>query len=721
MTRPYHTRRSFLAHAAAATAALVVPLQFTPAQAQMAPAPFAPSAPSFIRIGTDGTVTFLLPTAEMGQGTHTSQAAILADELGADWDAIIVEMPQQPTPDYRPPMMGQMRSVGSNGIRFWHDPLRRAAAQAREMLTAAAAQRWNVDPARLQAADGAITDPVSGRSAGFGELVADAMALPLPENPVLRPDSELRLVGTALAQRYTAGKITGQTVYGIDVRREGMLFGAVALAPVFSAQVAAINEASVLSMPGVRAVVPVPRGAMVIADSWWQAKQAADSLDITFTATPHDNLSTADIDAMLTEALARDDVPMTTLRGDAEIALSSEGTVVEAEYHVPMLAHVCMEPLNCTAESSAERTELWYGTQGHDMARLILEAALGIEAEELFINSQPLGGGFGRKTSNEIVLQAVLASRAMGGRPVKVLWSREDDVRQGLYRQTMKCRMRAVLDDAGNIKGMHARMAGPQMGSAAFGLDVDLLARMTGNLANYDPTSLSGLSDMRYAIPNLVVDHAVIDLPVTFNPWRGIAHSFTAFFLESFMDECATAAARDPLEYRLAHCRGQDRMEAVLNRVAEMSRWHDVPRDGVSRGIAVGESYGSYVAEVLEVQVIDGQVDMQKAYVAIDCGRAINPAQVIVQMEGGVTDGLSAALGQQITLQDGQAEQSNFYDYPLLSIDRAPQVEVAIVETGAPLGGAGEPGLVPAAPALANAVFQATGQRLRSLPLDSLL
>ncbi len=528
MTSTKPTRRSFLAGTAAAAAALVIPLRL--AQAQTTPAPFAPPAHAFIRIDTAGTVTFLLPTAEMGQGTHTSQAAILADELGADLATVVVEMPRQPTPDHRPPFMGQMRSVGSNGIRFWHDPLRRAAAQAREMLTTVAASRLGVEATTLYAQDGRITDPVTGRAIPFGDLVTEAMALPLPEAPTLRPDRELAHVGRVIPRRDTQDKITGQAVYGIDVRREGMLYGAVRLAPVFGAEVASLNAQSVLSMPGVRAVVPVPRGAVVVAEGWWQAKQAADALDITFAATVHDGLSTDIIDAMMTDALARTDVPMTTLRGDAALALSSDGVVVTAEYHVPMLAHVCMEPMNCTAVSTEAQTELWYGTQGHDMARLILESALQIPAERLFINSQPLGGGFGRKTSNEIVLQAVLASRAMDGRPVKVLWAREDDVQQGLYRQTMKCRMRAVLDGAGNITGMHARIAGPQMGRA-FGMDVDAMAQRTGNIANFDPLSLNGLSDLRYAIPNLIVDHAVIDLPIPFNPWRGIGHSFTAFFV----------------------------------------------------------------------------------------------------------------------------------------------------------------------------------------------
>lgn len=710
------TRRSFLAGASAAVgAALVVPLRFEAALAQQAAAPRLPQ--SFIRIDTDGRVTFLLPTCEMGQGTHTGQAQILAEELGADWSRIVVDMPRQPAPAYRIHFIGQMRSVGSFGIRYWHDPLRRAAAQAREMLTRAAAARLGVDAATLRAENGAIVHADSGREIPFGALVEDAMALPVPENPTLRPDSERRLTGRTLPRLDTPAKVTGRAVYGIDVRRDGMLHGAVRLAPVFSAEVDSIDEASVAGMPGVVAVVRVPRGAVVVADTWWHAKQAADTLDITFTPTAADSLSTAAIDERLRAALDLPDVPVTTLRGDAEATRSDRGRVVEADYAVPLLTHASMEPLCCTAESTPERTELWIGTQGHDVLRTTLERALQVPAERLFINTTWLGGGFGRKTHGEVALQAALASRAVGGRPVKVLWAREDDVQQGQYRQTMMCRFRAVLDDGGGIAALRIRLAGPQMGRA-YGLDPERLAEATGNLANYDPFSLDGLWNMNYTVPNLVVEHAVVDLPISLCPWRSIAHSFTGFFLESFIDECALAAGRDPLAFRRGHLAGKARMLAVLDRVAEMSRWHEPAADGIGRGLAVVESYGSTVAQVVEARRGDGGLKVERVHAAIDCGRAINPGQVETQIQGAVMDALGAALRQKVTIRDGRAEQSNFYDYPLLRIDEAPAVTVAIVDTGAPLGGVGEPGIPPLAPALANALFAATRQRVRSLPLS---
>ncbi len=717
--KPYNfslSRRVFLGGTlAVAGAALVIPLRLPGAWARQKEDPRMSHA--FVRIDTNGQVIFLLPTSEMGQGTHTGQAQILAEELGADWSSITVDMPKQISDEYRIPFIGQMRSVGSFGIRFWHDPLRRAAAQAREMLTQAAAERLGVAAATLHAANGFIVHSDSGRRIPFGELVEDAMALPVPEEPTLRPDSERTLTGRKVSRLDTPAKVTGKAVYGIDVQREGMLYGAVRLAPVFSADIESFNESSISGMPGVVAVVRVPRGAVIVAESWWQAKQAADALDITFTKTPADTLSTDEINEMLREGLDRTGVPITTLRGEAEAALSTDGQIVEAEYSVPLLTHASMEPINCTAESTEKRTELWIGTQGQDVVRMTLENAMQVRADQFFINTTYLGGGFGRKTHGEIALQAALASRGVGGRPVKVLWAREDDVQQGQYRQTMMCRFRAALDDAGNITGMRIRVSGPQMGRE-YGIDPEQRAQTTGNVANFDPFSLNGLSDMHYIIPNFIVEHAVVDLPIPLCPWRSIAHSFNGFFFESFMDECAAAAGRDPLEFRRSHCTEQTRMLAVLDRVAEMSRWSEPAPDGIGRGLAVVESYGSYVAHVVEVQVDNEGIHVERVHAAIDCGRAINPGQVEAQIQGAVIDALGVALGQKVTIRDGRAEQSNFHDYPLLRIGKAPSVTVSIVDIGSPLGGVGEPGIPPLAPALANALFAATRQRIRHLPLS---
>lgn len=709
------SRRAFIGGTLVAGAALIIPLRLPTAWAQEKEDPRLSHA--YIRIDTSGQVTFLLPTSEMGQGIHTGQALILAEELGADWSSLTVGMPNQLSDAYRIPFIGQMRSVGSFGIRFWHDPLRRAAAQAREMLTQAAAERLDVEAAALHAENGFIVHADSGRRIPFGDLVEDAMALPMPEEPALRPERERTLTGRKVARLDTPAKVTGKAVYGIDEEREGMLYGAVRLAPVFSADIESFDRSSVAGIPGVVTVVRVPRGVVVVADSWWQAKQAANALDITFTRTPADTLSTDEINAELRQGLNRTDVPITTLRGEAEATLSDDGQVIEAEYSVPLLTHASMEPINCTAESTEERTELWIGTQGQDVVRMTLENAMGVQADRFFINTTYLGGGFGRKTHGEIALQAALASRAVGGRPVKVLWAREDDVQQGQYRQTMMCRFRAVLNETSQITGMRIRVAGPQMGRE-YGIDPEQRAQSTGNLANFDPFSLGGLSDMHYVIPNFVVDHAVVDLPIPLCPWRSIAHSFNGFFFESFMDECAAAAGRDPLEFRRSHCTDQARMLAVLDRVAEMSQWNEPAPEGVARGLAVVESYGTYVAQVVEIRTEGRGIQVERVHAAIDCGRAINPDQVEAQIQGSVIDALGAAMRQKVTIRDGHTEQSNFHDYPLLRIGEAPEVAVSIVEIGSPLGGAGEPGIPPLAPALANALFAATQQRIRHLPLS---
>jgi isoquinoline 1-oxidoreductase beta subunit len=702
------TRRCFIQQGLAASLTVAVPL---PLMAQGAPATRASPPPrqpqSFIRINRDSSVTLYLPTSEMGQGIHTGQAQILADELGADWKRIAVEMPLRPTSDHRVTFIGQMRSVGSNGIRYWHDPLRHAAAQARTVLIQAAATRLSVDPATLDAVDGAIVHAPTRRRIPMGDLVEAASALPIPVKPVLRPLSQQRLVGKTVARLDVPAKVRGEAVFSSDVRLPGMAYGAVRLAPVFTAEVQSIDDASARAMPGVLAVVRVPRGAVVVAESWWQAKQAADVLDIRFTGTSHDALNSAEIDQRLKAGLDVTGVAPALTRGDAAAAFISASKVVEAEYSVPMLAHACMEPICGTARATADSAELWVGTQGQDMIRMALERFAGIPNERMTLHTTYLGGGFGRKTVADIALQAVLASRAVGGRPVKVIWQRADDMQQGYYRQTMMARFRAALDADGRITAMQIRVSGPQLGGQA----------ATGVRVASDPFSLNGLTTMHYQIPALHIDHAVVPLPIPIGAWHSIAHSFTGYWLETFMNECAAATRQDPMVYRRAHLGGQTRMLAVLDQVAKRSQWASPPAAGVHRGVAVVESYGSPVAQVVEMRLVDGKVKVERVCVAIDCGRAINPGQVEQQMHAGVIGGLSAALYGKITIQDGRAQQTNFGDYPLMRMHEAPKIHTDIVEIGSPLGGVGEPGVPPVAPALIAALHSATGQFVRSLPL----
>jgi isoquinoline 1-oxidoreductase beta subunit len=690
-------RRDFLKQSGLACLSIALPMG---AFAQAPAATGATTAParqpqSFVRIDA------------MGQGIHTGQAQILAEELGADWKAVAIDMPPRPTPDYRLPI-GQMRSVGSFGIRVWHDPLRHAAAQARTVLVQAAAARLKVDAASLDTRDGFVVHAASRRRLPFGELVADAARLPVPAQPVLRPAAQRTLTGKSIPRLDTPSKVRGQAAYAVDTRLPDMLYGAVRLAPVYAADVASIDEASVRDLPGVVAVARVPRGAVVVARSWWQARQAAEALAIRFTPTPHDGLSTEEIDRRLKAGLAAADVPMSVRRGDAAAAFARAAHTVAADYAVPLLAHVCMEPIAGTARATAERAELWLGTQGHDSVRMGLERACGLSNEQLHIHTTYLGGGFGRKTHAEIAIQAVMASRAVQGRPVKVIWQRADDVQQGQYRQTMMARLRAALDADGRITALRIRVSGPQMGR-----------QYNYNIQNnIDPFSLGGLIDMRYELPALEIDHAVVDLPIPLCPWRSIANSYTGFWLETFMNECAVATRQDPLAFRRAHLQGQPRMLAVLDRVAQSAKWASPPAEGLHRGLAVVECYGSPVAQVVEARVLEGKVQVERVHVAIDCGRAINPGQVRQQMHGSVVEALGAALRAKITLKDGRAEQSNFGDYPVLRMHEVPQVLTEIVEIGSPLGGVGEPGVPPTAPALVAAIQSATGRFVRSLPLS---
>jgi isoquinoline 1-oxidoreductase subunit beta len=727
------SRRQLLQGAGALSIAIPLPAlaQNAPASATTPtgvppPSPIGPVAqqrqPSaFLRIGSDGSVAFILPTCEMGQGTHTGQAQILAEELGCNWQRLRVEMPLQPGPDHRLPF-GQMRSVGSFGIRFWHDPLRRAAAQARTMLLQAAAAQWNVPVASLSAADGFVSHAASGRRLGFGELAAAAAALPVPMEVTLRPAAERTLTGRAMPRIDTPDKVRGAARFAIDVQLDGLLHGAVRLAPVYTADLADIDESSVRGMPGVVAVARVPRGAVVVAQTWWQAKQAADRLAIRFTKTPHDALDDAEIGRRLAAGLDRAEVPPSVQRGDAAAAFANAAQVVQADYEVPMLAHVCMEPIVGTARASTDKLEIWLGTQGHDVVRAACERASGLAASQIDIHTTYLGGGFGRKTHAEIAVQAYNASRAVGGRPVKVMWSRSDDIQQGQYRQPMAARMRAALDAQGRITAMRVRVSGPQMGRA-YGVDPDQYAQQQGYLRNVDPFSLNGLVDMRYTFAALEIEHAVVDVPIPLCPWRSIANSFTGFFLEAFIDECAAVARQDPLAYRLAHLQGeapqQARMRAVLERVARMARWQQPAPAGVHRGLAVVDSYGSPVAEVVELRLQDGRPNVERVHVAIDCGRAVNPGQVRQQMHGSVVEALGAALRGRIRIEQGRATNSNFGDYPIPRIGEVPQVNTEIVEIGSPLGGVGEPGVPPLAPALVNAMRAAGAVPLRRLPVVS--
>ncbi len=702
------SRRALLKTSAATAAVLIVPIAW-PAEFAVA-ASDATGLTPYLKIHADGTITALLPTTEMGQGIHTGQMMILADELGAAPAQFKIEMPSQPSDAFRVKFGATMRqrSVGSHGIRSWHDRLRGAAAKARNVLVQAAASQLGVPAGELETADGFVVHKASDKKLAFGALVADAAKLPLPEEPQLRPEAERRLIGKDFPRIDIPSKTDGSAVYGVDVKLPDMLHGAVRLAPVWRADVENIDGKAALALPGVVAVVKVPRGAVVVAKTWWQAKQAAGALVVTFTKTEHDGWSSAKQSADMRAGLDKADAPVVMTKGDVNAALQGAAKKVDAIYEVPMLAHMCMEPSVCTAKVTADRVDLWIPTQDHDIAVEEAAAASGLANDKVFISTPYLGGGFGRKGRGEIVTQAVLASKAVGGKPVKVMWSREDETQQGAYRPAMMARFSAGLDADGKMVALDMLLSGPQMGREYKHVKFE---------KNADPLTIASLVNNKYQVANQVLSHTVVDVPLPLSPWRSVSSSQNAFFLESFIDEAAAVAGKDPLQFRRDHLAGQKRHQAVLDKVAEMSKWGVTLPKGVSRGVALDESYGSVTAQVAEVAVEGGKLKVHRMFVAIDCGRAINPNSVVAQMQGSIIEGLGAAMRNRVTVENGRAKESNFGDYPVMRMNEVPpEVHVAIVEIGSPLGGAGEPGVPGIAPAVANAVFAATGKRIRMLP-----
>jgi isoquinoline 1-oxidoreductase beta subunit len=699
------TRRQFLQSSAIATLTVAIPLPWPKANA--ASETNDPLENPYLRITSDNQITAVLPTAEMGQGTHTGQLMILGEELGVDPHTIRVDMPLRPSEPYRL-FFGQMRSVGSYGIRAWYDPLRKAGAQARAVLIEAASNQLEVAADELKTEDGAVVHKASKKRIPFGELVAEAAQLPLPENPPLLPEDEHQITGRAMRRVDTPAKVNGSAVYGTDVKVPNMAHGAVRMSPVYGADVADVDRDSIADFPGVIDVVPIPNGVVVVADTWLRAKKAADALTIRFSETPNDTLSSADLTKAMQEGLS-EDMPPVLRQGDVVQGLKEATQTVEATYEVPFLTHACMEPIVCTAHTRDDHVELWMPTQGHDIVRMTVERVTGFSNDQMTLHTTYLGGGFGRKTHGEIAEQAILASRAVN-RPVKVMWAREDDIQQGYYRPIMMVRFRAGLNDEGKFTALQAQLSGPQMGQTFEHVTVE---------NNNDFFSVAVLDDPPYAVKNYALDHRHLDVPMPLSPWRAVSSSQNGYFLEAFIDEVAQAAGKDPVTFRREHLADQPRHLAVLDRVVEISNWEKPASEGIHRGVAIVASYDSVVAQVVELRMENATPKVERVYVAIDCGRAINPDSVVAQMEGSVVEALAAALRHQVEIADGRAQPSNFNNYQLLRLNEMPIVKVAIVDTGAPLGGVGEPGLPPLAPALTNAIFNATGQRIRKLPISS--
>lgn len=700
---------------------------------------------AFVIIHEDGRVVVNVPRTEMGQGIHTGLAIVVAEELDIPFDdRISVEFPTDGHAAYsswfnalqvRPEeaggpvvwlarrALGRMEFIatGASGstMGMWH-PMRVAGAAARQMLIAAAAARMGAPVAELTTGDGFVHHNATGRSIAYGELAREAAVLPPPDTPVLKSAAQWRLIGRSQPRVDIPAKVRGAAVFGMDVVLPDMLHASIRQAPVFGAQISSIrNEREVRAEPGVVDVSIIDgRHAAVVADSWWQAEQAAWLLDIEWTATEADGVDNDSLSVRLHEALSLDAPHSHIDDGDVVSALSDpQSAVVEADYSVPFVTHACMEPMNATAILRDGRVaEVWAPSQN----RVTMQAAVGrgmgwagIRPRDVILHVMMTGGAFGRRSDQDVIAQAAYLAARHPGRAVKLLWSREEDISRGLYRSQAAARLRAALGPDGLPVAYDALVATQSVFSAMGSRNMPFTPSPDG-----DYLSVEGLDKLHYAIPNrrMRSQHVPSHMPVHF--WRSNGFSFNTFFTESFIDECALAAQMDPLAYRRVLLRDSPRHLAVLDRVADMAGWGTPMAPGHGRGIAIEECYRSVVAQVAEVTVADdGEITVDRVFCAIDAGLVINPDAVIAQMEGGIIFGMTAALMSTITLENGSVVETNFHDFPMLRLADAPEIEVALVDSGQPPGGAGEPGVVPIAGAIGNAVFAATGRRIRALPM----
>jgi isoquinoline 1-oxidoreductase subunit beta len=715
MSRSTISRRAFLARSGAAAGGLVIGFYLAPharaAGAQdSAPASRAelPAPNAYLRIGADDSVTVLLKHSEMGQGVATSLAMVLAEELGCDWSKVRSEHAPA-APAYFHTQFHSQMTGGSTSTWESFDQMRNAGAAAREMLVAAAAARWGVPASECKVEDGVVTH-AKGK-ARYGELAAEAMKLPVPAKPALKAPESWKLIGRPTHRLDSPAKVTGAAEFGIDVRRPGMLVAVVARPPVFGATLRGFKGEKAKAVPGVVDAIQIPSGVAVLADNFWAAQLGRAALELDWDAGEFAKHATS---AQLAsyQALAKTPGMVAAKNGDVDAALAKAGKVIEADYDVPYLSHATMEPMNATAEVRADACEVWTGTQLQTADQAAAAKIAGLRPEQVTIHTTFLGGGFGRRANpkSDFVSEAVHLAKATK-RPVKVVWTREDDTRGGWYRPMWVSRMRAALDDAGKVAAWAHTIVGQSiLGGTPF-------ASMIKN--GIDDTSVEGAADSPYlaAIPNHRVDLHSPTHPVPVLWWRSVGHSHTAFVVETFLDELAHAAGQDPVAFRLSLLPEGSRARTVLEAAAEAFGWGKPLPAGRAAGIAVHESFKSFVCHAAEVSIEGGAIRVHRVTSAIDCGPVVNPDGIEAQLQSGVVFGLSAALHGEITFKDGRVQQSNFHDYPLVRMLEMPRVDVRIVKSDQEMGGVGEPGVPPIAPAVANALFVLTKKRQRRLPL----
>ena len=669
---------------------------------------------AFVRIGTDNTVTVIMKHLEMGQGSHTGMATLVAEELDASWDQIKYEAAPANAKLYNNLFWGPVQGTGgSTAIANAYTQMRKAGATARHMLVAAAAQQWQVDADNISVKAGRVFHDGSNKSANFGELAELASQQAVPEDVLLKDPDEFTLIGSKLHRKDNREKTTGEAIYTQDIKLPNMLTALVAHPPRFGATVKSFDAGKAKQVKGVSDVVQIPNGIAVLADNFWSAKKGRDALTIEWDNSQAFKKSSDEILAEYKQ-LAEKEGLSARADGDTVQAFKNAAIVLEASYEYPYLAHAALEPMNCVVQINDDGAEIWNGAQIQTLDQGAVAKVLGIKPEQVKINMLYAGGSFGRRANphSDYVVEAATIAKAVNGKtPVKLVWTREDDTRGGYYRPLYYHTIKAALDKQGKPVAWQHRVVGQSImaGTAFDGLVKD----------GVDSTSVEGASNMPYTIPNIKVDLHTPILPVTVQWWRSVGSTHTAFSVETFIDELASAAKQDPVSFRRDLLKKHPRHMAVMELAAEKAGWNSPLEKGRGRGIAVHESFNTFVAQVAEVTVHDdNSFSVDRVVIAVDCGVAVNPDVIRAQMEGGMGFGLSAALSSKITLNDGQVEQSNFHDYTVLRINQMPAVEVHIVKSSEPPTGVGEPGTPVIAPAVANALFAATGQRFYQLPLQ---
>ena len=673
---------------------------------------------AWVVIKPDDTVVIRIARSEMGQGSLTGLAQLVAEELECDWARVTTEYPTPGANLARNRVWGNFSTGGSRGIRESQDYVRKGGATARVMLVQAAANEWNVPATECTVANGVITHGASGRKTSYGKVAAAAAKLTPPAEVALKDPKTWKVAGKPVKRLDTAPKLTGAQRYGIDLKLPGMLSAAIKDCPTVGGKLKSYDVAAIQGKPGVKKVLRVGDSAVaVVADTWWRAKTALDALPIEWDEGPNARLSSADIAATLKEGLDANEAFIGNESGNARTALGAAARRIDAVYSYPYQNHATMEPMNSTARWTPERCEVWTPTQNGESALAATTEASGLPAAKCDVYKQLLGGGFGRRGQTDWIRQTVAIAKEMPGTPIKLVWTREEDMQHGFYHPITQCKLSAGLDAQGNVTAWHMRISGQSIVAGLF----------PANLQNgRDPVTFQGLNPsgsegvFGYAIDNILIDHAMRNPPVRPGFWRGVNLNHNAIYVECFIDEIAHATGQDPLALRRKLLAKSPKHRAVLDAVAERIGWDKPAPQGRHRGLAQIMGFGSYVAACAEVSVSqDGKLRIHRIVAATDCGHAVNPQQIEAQVEGSFVYGLSAALYGGITLKDGRVEQTNFHDYPVLRIDEMPAVETIVMPSGGFWGGVGEPTIAVAAPAVLNAIFAATGKRIRDLPLKN--